>query len=291
MGANDILLGTGVFSINGVNIALTRGGGQFTINRKYKIIEADGDFGPVKGRQRKIESIAELKVNALELLPANLTDYFPAMNLNTADPAKDVLTAAPDIVDADYNTVAFTGLTKAGKQVYIELQNAINLEKLDWKLVDKDEVVPELTFTAHYLEAARTTEPWKVEFAKNASGDIVPPNIVLAAPKAGAKTQLVITFNEYLHADTLAITDRFNLLSALTNDALGSATPIAITTLAGSVQWYATATANPYAIITIASTTFVAGQTVRLNAKAAAIKDLAANAVLAATNFDAVVVA
>lgn len=288
---NDIILGEGVFAVNGVDIALTRGGGAFAVEREFNSLEADGDMGPVKGRHRKTKSVATLKVKALELLPANLPKFYAAMSLNTADPAKDVLTGAADIVDADYSTVSFTGLTKAGKGVYIEVQNAINLEGIDWELADKEEVVPELTFTGNYDPATRTTEPWKVEFAKAVGGDIVPPSLVLAAPKAGAKTQLVVTFNENLHADTLAITDRFNLLSALANDALGASTPIVITTAANSVQWMNSATDHPSAIITIASTTFVAGQTVRLNAKAAAIKDLAGNAMLAATNFDAVVVA
>ena len=167
MGADNIILGEGVFSVGNVDIALTRGGGEFAIEREYKTVEADGDRGPVKGRIRLVKSVAELKLNALELLPANLPKLYPAMSLDTSDTGKDVLTAATDIVTGDYNdTVAFTGTTKAGKQVYIELQNAINLEKINWKLQDKDELVPEINYTATYLENARTTEPWKIEIAK-----------------------------------------------------------------------------------------------------------------------------
>lgn len=166
-GPADIVLGDGVYAIGGVDVALTRGGGQFTVERTYKQIEADGDFGPVKGRIRKTGSIAKLVMNALEVLPANLEKFYPAMEVTAAagPPKKDTLTAKEDIEDGDYAaTVTWTGKTKGGRSVIITVENAINLENLDWSMVDKDELVPQLTYTATYLEAARTTEPWKVEF-------------------------------------------------------------------------------------------------------------------------------
>ncbi len=167
MPAGDIVLGYGVFSIGGVDIGLARGGGKFVVEREYRNIAADGDRGPVKGRIVKEGSVAKLTVNALELLPANLPKMYPATTLTNVvgPPVKDTLTAKADIADADYNaTVTFTGKTKGGRSVIITVENAINLENLDWSLIDKDEVVPALTFTATYLDTARTTEPWKVEF-------------------------------------------------------------------------------------------------------------------------------
>lgn len=167
MSAQDIVLGYGVFSIGGVDIGLSRGGGQFVVEREYRQIEADGDRGPVKGRIVKDSSVAKITVNALELLPANLPKMYPATTLTNVvgPPKKDTLTAKADITDADYNTtVTFTGKTKGGRSVIVTVENAINLENIDWSLVDKDEVVPALTFTATYLETARTVEPWKIEF-------------------------------------------------------------------------------------------------------------------------------
>lgn len=167
MAAEDIVLGDGVFSIGATDIALTRGGGKFAVEREYKQIEADGDMGPVKGRIRKTKSVAKLTVNALEILPANLPLMYPATQLaNVAGPPKkDTLTAKNDIDETDYNTtVKFTGVTQGGRSVIITLENAINLENLDWSMVDKDELVPSLTYTGTYLENARKTEPWKIEF-------------------------------------------------------------------------------------------------------------------------------
>jgi hypothetical protein len=96
---------------------------------------------------------------------------------------------------------------------------------------------------------------------------------------------LTVSFNEKLHADTYAITDVTNLFSYIKNN--GS--DIDISTVANSIEWFDTLTQNPRCVIKIPSTTFTAGQTVRFNAKASAIKDTSGNLILAATNFDTVV--
>jgi hypothetical protein len=162
--SSNIILGDGVFSIGSTAIGLTRGGGQFQIEREYRQIEADGDYGPVKGRIRKIRSVAKLTLNALELLPANLSKLYPAFDVSTSG-GTDTISAKTDIDEADYNgVVTWTGKTKGGREVVITLENAINLENIEWDLVDKEEIVPVVTFTATYLESERETEPWEIEY-------------------------------------------------------------------------------------------------------------------------------
>lgn len=162
----NIILGEGVFAVGASSIGLTRGGGQFTVEREYREIAADGDYGPVKGRITKDRSVAKLVVNALEIVPANITKFYPALNIVTNGGAgTDTITAVANIQSSDYVTVTWTGKTNGGREVVITLNNAINLENLDWSLVDKDEVVPSLTFTAAYAADARTTEPWSIVFA------------------------------------------------------------------------------------------------------------------------------
>jgi hypothetical protein len=164
-GADNIILGDGVFKIGTTPIALTRGGGNFTIEREFREIEADGDFGPIKGRIRKTRSVAKLTMNALEILPANVNKFYPALTATTTT-TTTTFTGAIDVVSGDYNdTVSWTGKTKAGKAVVITLDNALCLEGISWDLVDKEELVPEITYTATYLDSARTTEPWKIEYA------------------------------------------------------------------------------------------------------------------------------
>ena len=163
---NNIILSDGVFSIGSTPIALTRGGGKFTLEREYRTIEADGDFGKVKGRVRCIKSEAKLVMNALEIIPANLKTFYPAMALDTSSSAgHSIITGTLAVVDADFNTtVSWSGYTKAGKAVVITLNNAINLENIDWALVDKEEVIAELTYTACYAETARSSEVWSINF-------------------------------------------------------------------------------------------------------------------------------
>lgn len=160
------MLGEGVFAIGGVDIALTRGGGQYTVARTYKQILADGDMGPVKERIRKDGSTTSLVVRKLEMLPADMPKYYPAIETDTVTtPGTTIVTAKEDIEAADYqDEVTWTGKLASGEDVIITLENAINLNNIDLALIDKDEVVAELMYTATYLEAARKTEPWKMEF-------------------------------------------------------------------------------------------------------------------------------
>ena len=161
---NDIILGDGVFAIGATDVGLTRGGGTLTIERTYREIAADGDYGPVKGRIRKSTSVAKLLMNALEILTTNIPKMYPATKVTT-ELGTDTVTGKADVEDADYNdTITWTGKTTAGRSVIITLKNAINLENIEWGIVDKEEIVAALTYTATYDPAERTIEPWDIEF-------------------------------------------------------------------------------------------------------------------------------
>lgn len=156
-----IILGKGVFSIGEVDVALTKGGGQFVVEREYREIEADGDKGAVKGRIVLDRSVPKLTVNALSLIPEDYKTYYPGLNITTEVNTK--ITGTNKVVDTDYTTVKWTGKTKEGKAVIITIDNAINLENIDWSLVDKEEVIQALTYTGTYTEGS-DVEPWNVEF-------------------------------------------------------------------------------------------------------------------------------
>lgn len=81
--------------------------------------------------------------------------------------ANKIITGSGVVATTDYTTVTWTGKTKSGKPIIIELQNAINKENIDWTLAEKDEVVASLTFEACYdntdSQADDTTiAPWKI---------------------------------------------------------------------------------------------------------------------------------
>jgi len=77
--AGNIMLGAGVISIGDTDVALTRGGGKFTVEREFRNINADGDRGPVKDRVVMEGSTATLTVNALQILTA-MSDLYPALS-------------------------------------------------------------------------------------------------------------------------------------------------------------------------------------------------------------------
>lgn len=158
--ADKILLGTGVFSVGGTAIGLTRGG-TFSLEREIRHIDADGDRGFVEGRQMIEREVPKLVVNGLDLFTAaDLLKYYPALS-NTIGTVTGTLTIAA----GDYVDVTWVGKTKDGKGVTITVQNALNLANLEWGLEDKSETVATLEYTGHYTEAARTTPPWTVVFA------------------------------------------------------------------------------------------------------------------------------
>lgn len=80
--AGTILLGAGVVSIGGTDVALTRGGSQFTVEREFREINADGDRGAVKDRVVIDASRATLTLNALTFL-THMADSFPAISVTT----------------------------------------------------------------------------------------------------------------------------------------------------------------------------------------------------------------
>lgn len=166
--AEKILLGYGVVTVAGQPIGLTRGGSSFVVEREVRQVEADGDRGPVKGRQVIDTEIAKLTVNALELFTAaEMTKYYPGMSVTPDDvttPTTSVLTSTLEIAEGDYNDVKWEGKTKDGKKVTILVKNAINLDNLEWTLEDKNEATASLGFTASYDETDRNLAPWNVSF-------------------------------------------------------------------------------------------------------------------------------
>ena len=81
-GAKEIVLGLGVFAIDGTEVALCRGGGSFKVEREFRDITADGDKGSVKDRISLDAERAKLSMNVLTMLTSMKTMY-PALNETT----------------------------------------------------------------------------------------------------------------------------------------------------------------------------------------------------------------
>lgn len=80
-GADEIVLGVGKFYINNTLVALSRGGGKFTVEREYREINADGDRGAVKGRVVMESSRPKMQLNALTML-SNLTSLYSSLEVS-----------------------------------------------------------------------------------------------------------------------------------------------------------------------------------------------------------------
>lgn len=80
--AGTILLGAGIVSIGGTDVALTRGGSQFTVEREFRNINADGDRGTVQGRVVIDAAEATLTLNALTFL-TSMDDVYAAITATT----------------------------------------------------------------------------------------------------------------------------------------------------------------------------------------------------------------
>lgn len=163
--ATTILLGQGIFSIGVKPIALTRGGGKFTVEREYRNIEADGYPGAIKGMIVIDSSQASLEINQLTIIPEDFATMYPGLAVDTSVPGTVKITGDNTIKDSDYqDEVSWTGKTREGKAVKIIVKNAINLENLDWEMQDKSEVINKLTYKACFVEGQLDKEPWEIQW-------------------------------------------------------------------------------------------------------------------------------
>ena len=76
------MLGAGVFYVGGTAIALSRGGGQFVVEREFRPINADGDRGTVEGRVVEETAKPKLTMNALTFL-TRVADLYPGITTTT----------------------------------------------------------------------------------------------------------------------------------------------------------------------------------------------------------------
>ena len=163
----NIMFGRGVFKVDGQTIGLTRDGGGFKVEYNNRIIGADGDRGTIKGRIEREEAKPFMNINHLELLTKPEVLH-PGIKLDTQTEAGYTIMSGTGKIDheKDYHTVAFHGETKDGREVYVEVRNAINLDNIDWTFKDKDDVIDSVNFEGTYDPEAEDQydENWTVKW-------------------------------------------------------------------------------------------------------------------------------
>jgi hypothetical protein len=162
----NIVLGKGIFFLDETPIGLTRDGGTFKVEYEHRVINADGDRGTVKGRVVREGAKAFITINHLEVLTQIAKLHTGVKEDTTTKEGYTTITGTGKITDEDYHTVTFKGQTKDGREVIIEILNAINLENIEWTLKDKDDIVDTVTYEATYDPQAEDeyNENWSVSF-------------------------------------------------------------------------------------------------------------------------------
>ena len=161
----NIIFGEGV-----VSIGLTKDGAKFTVEYTYRAIEADGDKKKVKGRIVKDSAVAKLEINHLEVL-TDLVKLHPGLNVDTTTKEGYTIIRGTNGIDDenDYHKVSFKGKTKDGRECEVAIDEAINLENLEWEFKDKNEVVDKATFEGVEVEEDDgTDEGWSITYKTEA---------------------------------------------------------------------------------------------------------------------------
>lgn len=161
---SSIFLGKGIFRIDGNVFGATQGGGKFTLEREYRSTAVDGAKGTLKGLTYNEGSTPKLEISNLEVINDDFIKRHPALQVSTTDDKK-VITGRDEIKEDDYHTVEFVGHTKSGKEVIIKVENAINLENIEFDLKEKSEVIDTCTFTGTYpIDCESDYEPWNITY-------------------------------------------------------------------------------------------------------------------------------
>lgn len=150
----------------GTLLGATSGGNEFVIQQEMRQIQVDGAKGRTKGLQVVTFQNPVLTVNMKEMTAQNLAKAITGSELNTSDATYDIITSNGQIELEDYiQNVTLVGRLTSGEQVVIVVENVLQIEGLEMKFEDNNEVVIPVAFAGHY-EAGSEQAPFKIYFAK-----------------------------------------------------------------------------------------------------------------------------
>ena len=168
--ANNIVFGKAVVLVDDELIGLTRDGAKFSVEYEYRAIDADGDRAKVKGRIIKEKAIPKAEINHLELL-TRPTDMHPGLKVDTTTNPGHTIISGTKIIDDenDYHKIEIRGKTKDGRKCTVGINQAINLENIEWEFKDKNDVIDKVTFEGVEEEEQETVdEGWYIDYETGA---------------------------------------------------------------------------------------------------------------------------
>jgi hypothetical protein len=167
----NILLGDGILYKDYAlgtqqEIGAVRGDSVFNVARSFREQDYNGSYGPTEGLKVKTKVIVTMKIALLELSVVNIANCFTGLG-NTDKTTYYELKESLDIAAADYwNNLAFVGQRADGKAAIILMENVLGDGNLGLALKNKDDVVVDTNFTAHYATTAPTIAPYEIRYYK-----------------------------------------------------------------------------------------------------------------------------
>jgi hypothetical protein len=143
-------------------IGASRGDITFIDDREFRHKDFNGQYGPVEGNKVIIKSEQILKFGLLELTYQNFEDCYAGLAVSD-EGAYHQITGDLAVAAGDYHeNVAWAGERHDSKYCIILLNNALGDGKIEMPIKDKDDIVIDTQFTAHYGTATPTTPPWSI---------------------------------------------------------------------------------------------------------------------------------
>ncbi|WP_163583283.1 hypothetical protein [Gracilibacillus saliphilus] len=162
---DKVQLGEGVLVFNfnpddwddseAIPFGATRGGGNYNVEPTNLPMRFDGDRGEhTKGLKRKTEWVIQITANALELDLDLLSKVMPGtIEQVTGETTPNYKKYRPnvDYKLSDYiDNLAYITKTHGGQTIAYVIENVLGDSAFQAAFEDKNEVVPETTFTAHF---------------------------------------------------------------------------------------------------------------------------------------------
>jgi hypothetical protein len=178
---SKVQLGEGVLIFNfnpddwddasAIPFGATRGGGSYNVERTNLPMRFDGDKGEsTKGLKRVSEWVITITANALELDLDLLKKIMPGTTetvAGTTTPGYDKYRPNADYTETDYiSNMAYVTETYDGKVVAYVIENVLGDGAFSAAFEDKNEIVPETTFTAHFDPKNMSEVPTYIAYYK-----------------------------------------------------------------------------------------------------------------------------
>lgn len=149
-------------------LGATRGGGNYNIEKTNRAIRFDGDKGEnTKGLKVIDEWVINIVVNTLEIdldaikraVPGEIQDVAASEGQSGTPGYKKLRPRAHYKAEDYFKNIAYITQTFAGNVVAYVVENPLGDGNLTAAFEDKNEVVPELTFSGHFDPANMNEVP------------------------------------------------------------------------------------------------------------------------------------